>query len=218
MSLRFMDLFCGGGLFAEGMSEAGHKPILGIDNWKVACESFEANHCETICEDILKIDPSTLPKVDLIIGSPPCQDFSTNNLKRKENPVLIYKFLEIVEYIKPKFWIMEEVPLTRKYLPKSIPYYLLKASDFGANQRRKRLLKRAKNRCEFCHARNHRPHPITRSKVVLTIAHLNHIPEDCRDENLRALCQKCHNSYDAKHRYLTRKLHGTHQITDFVKK
>lgn len=42
-------------------------------------------------------------------------------------------------------------------------------------------------------------------KVVLTIAHLNHTPEDCRPENLRALCQRCHNRYDAKHRAETRK-------------
>lgn len=35
------------------------------------------------------------------------------------------------------------------------------------------------------------------TKVVLTVAHLNHDPRDCSDENLRALCQKCHNAYDA---------------------
>ena len=34
-------------------------------------------------------------------------------------------------------------------------------------------------------------------RVVLTVAHLNHTPEDCADENLRAWCQSCHNSYDA---------------------
>lgn len=33
-------------------------------------------------------------------------------------------------------------------------------------------------------------------EIVLTIAHLNHNPEDCRDENLRAWCQRCHNRYD----------------------
>lgn len=36
-------------------------------------------------------------------------------------------------------------------------------------------------------------------RVVLTVAHLNHQPEDCRDENLKALCQRCHLAYDAKH-------------------
>lgn len=38
------------------------------------------------------------------------------------------------------------------------------------------------------------------SKVVLTIAHLNHNPADCRDENLRALCQLHHNRYDIQNR------------------
>lgn len=39
----------------------------------------------------------------------------------------------------------------------------------------------------------------TGSKVVLTTAHLNHQPEDCRDENLRSMCQGCHLHYDRKH-------------------
>ncbi|MFC7611660.1 hypothetical protein [Teichococcus aestuarii] len=33
--------------------------------------------------------------------------------------------------------------------------------------------------------------------MVLTVAHLNHQPEDCRPENLLAGCQRCHNLYDA---------------------
>jgi len=72
---------------------------------------------------------------------------------------------------------------------------------------RKRILKRAKNRCEFrdesrkrCKALNHKPHPITGSRVVLTIAHLDHNPENCDDKNLKAGCQRCHNRYDIKHR------------------
>lgn len=34
-------------------------------------------------------------------------------------------------------------------------------------------------------------------RIVLTVAHLNHDPADCRPENLRALCQRCHLAYDA---------------------
>jgi hypothetical protein len=37
-------------------------------------------------------------------------------------------------------------------------------------------------------------------KIVLTVAHLNHDPTDNRDENLKAMCQKCHNDYDRAHR------------------
>lgn len=36
--------------------------------------------------------------------------------------------------------------------------------------------------------------------VVLTVAHLDHVPENCSDENLKAMCQRCHNKYDRKHR------------------
>lgn len=35
-----------------------------------------------------------------------------------------------------------------------------------------------------------------KGKVMLTVAHLNHTPEDCRDENLKAMCQRCHLRYD----------------------
>lgn len=41
--------------------------------------------------------------------------------------------------------------------------------------------------------------------MVLTVAHMNHTPEDCTLENLRALCQRCHNRYDAKTRARGRK-------------
>jgi 5-methylcytosine-specific restriction endonuclease McrA len=37
-------------------------------------------------------------------------------------------------------------------------------------------------------------------RIVLTVVHLNHQPEDCRPENLRALCQRCHNRYDRAER------------------
>lgn len=36
-------------------------------------------------------------------------------------------------------------------------------------------------------------------KIVLTVAHLDHTPENCDESNLKALCQKCHLTYDAKH-------------------
>jgi hypothetical protein len=65
---------------------------------------------------------------------------------------------------------------------------------------------RSGNRCEGspaypeCRAVNGQPHPVTGSKVVLTTAHLNHQPSDCRMENLASFCQLCHNTYDIAHR------------------
>jgi 5-methylcytosine-specific restriction endonuclease McrA len=67
------------------------------------------------------------------------------------------------------------------------------------------ILARAQNRCELCGAMDRQPHPISGALVILTIAHLDHTPENCDFDNLRALCQKCHNKYDAPHRAETRK-------------
>lgn len=58
----------------------------------------------------------------------------------------------------------------------------------------------AGNRCQFCGAENYQPHPETGSKVILTVAHLNHDTTDNSDDNLRALCQRCHNRHDVEYR------------------
>lgn len=52
---------------------------------------------------------------------------------------------------------------------------------------------------ERCTARNREPHPVTTSTVVLTVAHLDHTPENVDDGNLLALCQRCHLAYDRDH-------------------
>lgn len=78
---------------------------------------------------------------------------------------------------------------------------------------RNRILKRANNHCEGsphypdCRAKNHKPHPITKSKVVLTIAHLDHNPTnwDIKDKRLRAWCQRCHLRYDLPNHLNNRK-------------
>ena len=72
-----------------------------------------------------------------------------------------------------------------------------------------RIRERSGNRCECtgqcgivhipfrCEAINGEPHPVTNSKVVLTVMHLDHTPEHCSDDNLLHGCQACHNRYDA---------------------
>ena len=74
---------------------------------------------------------------------------------------------------------------------------------------RREVLERAGDRCEGtpahpdCRAVNGAPHPATGSRVVLTIAHLDHRPENNAMGNLRALCQRCHLSYDRAHHRAT---------------
>jgi hypothetical protein len=78
-----------------------------------------------------------------------------------------------------------------------------------------KVRERSGDRCEGspafpdCRAANREAHPVTGSLVVLTTGHLNHQPEDCRLQNLRHWCQRCHLVYDQKHHaetaYATRK-------------
>lgn len=61
-------------------------------------------------------------------------------------------------------------------------------------------------KCENCGMQCRRPdEPFDTHKRTLTVAHLNHTPEDCRRENLKALCSGCHLRYDAIHHAETRR-------------
>lgn len=76
---------------------------------------------------------------------------------------------------------------------------------------RRKILDRAQYRCECegecglhrtnpgprrCTETHGRPAAWAKGKVVLTIAHLDHRPENCADDNLKAMCQRCHLRYD----------------------
>jgi len=50
-----------------------------------------------------------------------------------------------------------------------------------------------------CTERHGEPATWANGRVVLTTAHLDHRPENCTDENLRAMCQRCHLRYDVPH-------------------
>ena len=92
-------------------------------------------------------------------------------------------------------------------------------ADWGEISRRIRF-ERAQGRCECdgrcgrpsyhldldgrCMNVNGRPAVGTGSRVVLTVAHLDHTPENCADDNLSAMCQGCHLHYDREHHAQTR--------------
>jgi len=86
---------------------------------------------------------------------------------------------------------------------------------------RARMLARAEGRCE-CTGECGDRHPAgrcpecdgawglrQRGRVVLTVAHLDHTPENCAPDNLRAMCQRCHLRYDRRHHAATRRARET---------
>lgn len=140
--MKVADLFCGCGGFSLGFDYAGFDIVYALDNWEVACESYSTNFpsAEVVCEDALNLTADDIPDVDIIIGSPPCQDFSVANLKKKYDTKLVDWFWDIVFEKNPKYVIMEEVPLVANFLPPNLPMVrIYRMCDYGVPQIRKRL-------------------------------------------------------------------------------
>ena len=123
-----IDLFCGCGGFSLGMNRAGFRCLAAIDFNPEAVAVFKANFPDVpqvLERDVTKFSPSNLSKlinandVDVIVGGPPCQGFSTvrqvdgaNNGERfVEDPrrYLYQEFLKYVEFFQPKVFVMENV-------------------------------------------------------------------------------------------------------------
>lgn len=93
------------------------------------------------------------------------------------------------------------MPMDRKRYPRD-----WKQIAFGVKQE-------AGWKCEKCGKQCYRPgEPNIDRRYTLTVAHLNHTPEDCRRENLVALCSQCHLRLDAQHHAETRMQKRTEQM------
>lgn len=161
-----IDLFCGCGGLSFGFEQAGFNVILGIDNDRKALDTFELNHngALSICGDITNItyENDIVPligdkTIDIIIGGPPCQGMSISG-PRKFNDTrnkLYLSYIRLVEEIKPKMFIIENVPgLVSLFngeiknsiidafqiMGYSIMYKIMCASDYGVPQNRKRVV------------------------------------------------------------------------------
>ncbi len=163
MKLTVGDLFCGAGGFSEGFRQAGFDILWAIDCWEPALKTYEKNiPCKNIfLENLLEFDASQLEPVDVIIGSPPCQSFSLANRGGsgdiESGMKLVHCFFEIVNELKPQYWVMENVPNHLEQLLKpnddepgesyrfsngeiEIPEVeRLNSADFGTPQKRIRL-------------------------------------------------------------------------------
>lgn len=119
--MRVLSLFSGCGGCSLGLRQAGFETRLATDIDKDACETYATNlGPERVwCVDLSKIRPNELlersqlhlTEVDLIVGGPPCQGFSSAGAKDWADPrnVLVRKFVEIVSSLRPTWFIMENV-------------------------------------------------------------------------------------------------------------
>lgn len=175
--LRVADLFCGAGGLSQGFKEAGFEIALGLDRDKDSCDTFALNHpgAVVVRESITDVPPEDFAKlagrIDVMVGGPSCQGFSTagrlGRLGRDAEPDaerwvrpddvrndLWRQMLKVVEAVKPKAFLLENVPglvywkqgslgetvlQAFKALGYAVDLKILLAADFGVPQRRRRL-------------------------------------------------------------------------------
>lgn len=115
MSFKVVDLFAGSGGMSLGFQETGFEILAAFDNWDPAILTYKHNFNHPIYKEDLS-QKSSHDKIaefnaDVIIGGPPCQDFSIAG-KRDVGGLranLTISFAEIVSLAKPKMFVMENV-------------------------------------------------------------------------------------------------------------
>lgn len=163
--MNVIDLFCGCGGISEGFRLASFNIVGGIDFNDESIRTYQRNFpkAKAICADLLQFDDAMIlkefgkVKVEVIVGGPPCQGFSSANRWQKENEdprnKLFFEYFRFVELLKPKAVVIENVRgiLSRdngyakdriekllQNLGYSVNCKVLNASDYGVPQNRLR--------------------------------------------------------------------------------
>ncbi len=159
--IKAVSLFTGAGGMDIGFERAGVEVIFANELMKEAADTYNANHPTGIMvnDDVNNVIDSLnkYEGTDLVFGGPPCQGFSVAG---KMNPddkrsKLIFTFLDVVEKVKPRAFVMENVkalgvlekwePVRKKYLDRvhALGYncvpFILNATEFGVSQKRERV-------------------------------------------------------------------------------
>lgn len=122
MNYKFIDLFCGCGGLSKGFEQAGFHSIGGIDFNQSAIDTFNHNFKQSkgLCCDLLEMSTEQIRKeykdlsvIDVVIGGPPCQGFSSANRYKSEGEdprnKLFFEFVKFVDLAKPKAILIENV-------------------------------------------------------------------------------------------------------------
>lgn len=165
-SFRAISLFAGAGGCSLGFKKAGYDIRYALELEATAVQTYQANFYDTIClqsdiryfdfKQLLKLMHTQPGDLDMLIGGPPCQGFSTAGMKFWDDPrnALLKNYLNALKILRPKWFLMENVEglLTTKHgqyiyeVAKAfieLGYWIridkIYAHEYGIGQRRKRV-------------------------------------------------------------------------------
>lgn len=168
---NFVDFFAGAGGLSYGFLQAGFKVCFANDFEEVCVKTYQYNHPELPCNKVVQndirkivddIDKYIDAPIDVVVGGPPCQGFSSANKQRiiddPRNELYKY-YIKAIRKILPKFIVMENVhgmlsvanqvvedyeaireKKNGKTYSYQIAYRLLNSVDFSVAQSRERLI------------------------------------------------------------------------------
>lgn len=138
--MKVVDLFAGCGGMSLGFEQAKHKVVAAFEYWDAAIKCYKANFRHPIIKQDLSNFQEAAQKIskfqpDMIIGGPPCQDFSHAG-KRSEgsNADLTYAFAQIIKLVAPRWFVMENVDRTKNSRTYAQARAIFKEAGYGLTE------------------------------------------------------------------------------------
>lgn len=135
-----IDLFCGCGGLSLGFQNAGYNIVAAFDYWDVALNIYQKNFQHPVYKrdlsDLTDLSDFEVLHPDIIIGGPPCQDYSTagHRDETRGRAVLTISYAKIVEHIRPKYFLMENVAVIEKSKTLKVVNGIFKNAGYGLTQ------------------------------------------------------------------------------------
>lgn len=156
--VKFIDLFCGIGSFHYSFKKLNWKCVMACDIDKAVKETYKENYDLLPLDDITEIEPINVPNYDILCAGFPCQPFSQCGKHKgfdDKRGTMFFHIMKFVEYHKPTIMILENVQGLLNHdggktfdrmkndiesANYTITYKVIKCSDYGLPQMRKRLI------------------------------------------------------------------------------
>lgn len=222
MKYKILDLFSGAGGFSNGFMMNRHfESVVAVDIEESALKTFKLNHPhaeiingnlqdKNVKNNVIKISKKL--GVNMIIGGPPCQGFSSKgkNLGLQDARNFLFKeYLNIVKILKPEIFVIEnvrnlitcensfflnEIVNYAKKLKYNVSYEVLNACDFGVPQNRQRAFIIASKTINFDFSKIKKQKKVNVKDAISDLAYL----DSNEGEHISEYINKSQSSYQKK--------------------